>query len=183
MSEPPSRMHAEFEPQQSDDAVHGAPSAAQPAAHSSAPSPTLQRPPQQSLGSEHPEPAAPQDASGPAAHRFGAPPGADAHARPSQQLPELEQISPSAPHMPTGWQRRTMSGPGAAAHFPEQHSLLLEQTSHSEEQPPAGAHLLTLSLDAAHDRVQQSLAPAQRSPICTEQGLPSLAMHDASAWQ
>jgi hypothetical protein len=101
-SEPPSRTHSEFEPQQSDAAVQGAPSAAQPAAHSSAPSPMLQRPPQQSLGSEHPAPGPAQEASRGAAHRLGASLLAGVHASPAQHPSEPAQISPSAPHLPTG---------------------------------------------------------------------------------
>jgi hypothetical protein len=182
-SEPCSRMHSEFDTQQSDAAVHGVPSAAQAAAHCSAPSPRLQRPPQQSLGSEHPDASPPQDASVPAAHRSGAPSPAGVQACPPQQPTELAQISPSAPHLPTGWHRKTMFGPGIAAHVPEQHSLLLEQTSHSAEQPPVGAHLLTPSLVVWQERVQQSFAPLQRSPTCAAQGLPSLAMHIGSAAQ
>jgi hypothetical protein len=163
-SEPHSRTQSEFVPQQSDAAVQRAPSAAHPAEHSSASSPGRHRPPQQSLASAHVAPGAPQDASSPAVQRLGAPRAADMHDCPEQQASGPMQISPSAPHLPAGWQRMTMSGPGPAEHFPEQHSLPLEQTSHSIEQPPAGMQRLTPSLVVAHDREQQSLGPSQRSP-------------------
>jgi hypothetical protein len=102
-SAPPSRTHAEVAPQQSDEAVHGAPLSEQAAAHWSVPSLALQRPPQQSLASTHPTPAPPHEASGASStQRLGVPFPAIAQRSPAQQLAGPAQISPTAPQPPAG---------------------------------------------------------------------------------
>jgi hypothetical protein len=100
---------------------------------------------------------------------------------PVQQSESAPQISPSAPHVPTGWQRETPSGPGAQR--PEQHELPSAQSSHSALHPPAAAQRWTASLPVSQLREQQSIPVPHVSPICRVQGMRSLVLHMAVAAQ